>query len=67
MGSDAKVIRRDEIYPLQEFKRRTGLGRQAYTNAERNGLQVAKVGNRKFVTGRAWLAYLDQLSRTEQG
>lgn len=55
-------IRSDESYTIKDFQILTGLGQKAIREAERDGLQCVWVGSRKFITGTAWLAFLDAQS-----
>lgn len=49
----------DESYPLPVFQQLTGLSVWALRIARRKGLRVRKVGNRKFVSGADWAAFLE--------
>lgn len=51
-------IRRDSVYPLNEFRRRLGLTPSALRSATREGLRVDRVGKRGFVRGEEWLEFL---------
>ena len=53
-----RTIKRGEMYPLQDFMRRVGLGRHAMRTARQNGLRVRRTGNRGYVLGDDWFAYL---------
>ncbi|GAB5442076.1 MAG: hypothetical protein Fues2KO_24250 [Fuerstiella sp.] len=53
-------IRDDESYPIQEFQRRSGLGKQALRQARRKGLTSVRVGNRVFIRGRDFNEFLRQ-------
>ena len=46
------------LYPLKEFHRRTGWGRHAVRAARRNGLKVHYAGNRAYVLGCDFIAYV---------
>lgn len=46
------------VYPLPLFRRHTGIGPAAFALLEKEGLKVHKVGNRKFVRGCDWAAFL---------
>lgn len=48
-----------EVYPLEVFKRLSGLGGWAMREALREGLVVVKVGRRQYVSGRAFANYLE--------
>jgi hypothetical protein len=54
------------LYPIEEFKRRTGFGSHAMRTARRNGLKVRYVGGRAFVRGDDFLSYIDKLDADEQ-
>jgi hypothetical protein len=60
-----QVIRADEVYQLDEFLRRAGIGRWAYRTALRNGLRVIRTAGRVYVRGSDWFAYLDAQGGTE--
>lgn len=51
-------IRADESYSLPEFKRRTGMSKYSLRRARSQGLAVKRIGNRAFITGQDWLAFL---------
>jgi len=59
------VIRADEVYTINEFCRRSGLGDYAFRQARRDGLRVVEVGKKRFVRGADWLGYLDQIAASE--
>lgn len=48
----------DQSFPLATFKRMTGLNDWALKTARRKGLKVRTVGNRRYVLGADWHAYL---------
>ena len=52
-----------EIYPLEIFKRRSGLDAWALRQARRNGLRVLTIGRRRFVRGCDFAEYLDQIAK----
>jgi len=52
------VIRADEAYTLDEFKRRVGFQSAALRRARRAGLRLLREGKRKYVLGRDWIDYL---------
>lgn len=52
------TIKRDEVYTLDQFIRLTGLGASAIRDAERSGLETAFIGNRKQISGEAWLEFI---------
>lgn len=45
------TIRDSEIYRLDEFKRRTGLGDFAFRQARADGLRTVAIGKKIFVRG----------------
>jgi hypothetical protein len=51
-----------EIYPLEVFKRRSGLDAWALRQARRNGLRVLTIGRRKFVRGSDFADYLEKVA-----
>jgi hypothetical protein len=61
------VIEASACYTLQEFSQRMRLGDWALRRCRRAGLRVHRVGNVAYVTGRAWLDFLesDGAKRTE--
>lgn len=48
---DLAPIQSGSTYPLNEFARRAGLGKQALRTARRQGLKVRRLGNRSYVRG----------------
>jgi hypothetical protein len=52
-------IRPDEVYALEDFERRVGLGRGAIREARRQGLRVQYLHGRCYVRGSDWVAYCD--------
>lgn len=46
------------LYPLAEFRRRTGWGRHAVRKARGDGLTVHRAGNRAYVLGRDFIDYV---------
>ena len=57
-----RTIKKGEMYPLQDFMRRVGLGRHAMRTARNSGLKVRRTGNRGYVLGDDWFEYLDSQS-----
>lgn len=57
-GTPVGVIRADEAYTLEEFKRRVGFQNAALRRARRAGLRLLREGKRKYVLGRDWIDYL---------
>jgi hypothetical protein len=45
-------------YALPDFQQRSGLGRHAFTQARRQGLEVCRVGGRVYVRGDDWNQFL---------
>lgn len=58
-------IRADLLYPLPEFQRASGLGRAALASAIRQGLTARKIGNRKYVHGEDFIAYVKTHGKTD--
>lgn len=54
-------IEANVAYPLETFKRKSGLRDWALKTARRNGLRVRTCGNRRYIIGADWLAYLSTL------
>ena len=60
------VISANEIYTLDEFERRSGLGKAATREARRSGLKVRRIeltrplGLRSYVLGSDWIEYVRQ-------
>jgi hypothetical protein len=54
------VIQAGVSYPLPVFMKLVNMGRHAIRAARRKGLDVRYVGNQGFVTGDAWLKYLEE-------
>lgn len=57
-STELDAIRRDEMYPLEEFERRVGLGRGALRAARQAGLKTMYVSGRAYVMGKDWFAYV---------
>ncbi len=60
---DTGAIRSDEVYSLSEVKKRLGLGTHALRMARIKGLEMRKVGRRKFILGADLIAFIDQQGR----
>lgn len=61
------VVRTDEVYPLDVFRKRTGLESAALAAARERGLPVIWVGRRRFVRGSDWHRWLgEQASQSAQ-
>jgi hypothetical protein len=56
--SSVGVIRADEAYTLEEFKRRVGKKDAAFRSSRRAGLRVLQEGKQRYVLGRDWIDYL---------
>lgn len=54
------VVDAAQIYRLDEFRLRMGLGDLAFREVKRRGLKVVKVGKRIYVRGRDWLEFVDR-------
>ena len=54
------TIRTDEVYRLDELKRRLGLNDDALRKARRAGLRARKVGRRKLYIGQEVVEFLRQ-------
>ena len=65
VASGQDEIRPDCLYPLPEFKRRTGLGTHAMRTARRNGLLVRRVGGRAFILGKDFIEHLEETGGME--
>lgn len=51
-------ISREKLYPLPVFRKITGLGKHAFAQLRRHGLKTVKCGNRVFVRGEDFDAFL---------
>jgi len=51
-------IRSDHSYSLDDFRRRTGLGRNGLRAARKKGLPVRKCGRNRYVLGADWHEFL---------
>ncbi|MBP60392.1 MAG: hypothetical protein CMJ62_02595 [Planctomycetaceae bacterium] len=64
-------IRSDAVYPLEVFKRCTGLGDWAIRTLRREGLTTTRIGNRRFVFGANFIRLIqaaepDESQNTEE-
>lgn len=59
-------IRGDAVYTLEEFERRTQLGKKSLRTARRNGLAVHRAGRRSYVIGKDFIDYLNTQHRAQQ-
>lgn len=55
MTEQPSEIRADCIYTLDEFKRRTGLGKTSLRNMRRNGLIERSIGRCSYIYGRDFI------------
>ncbi len=55
------LIEPDVLYTLGELKRRTRLGDWAVRQARKTGLRVRKVGNTRFVFGRDFHRFIEEV------
>ena len=53
-------VHRDEVLPLQELGRRMGWGNEMLATVQRDGLKAVTIGRRKYVTGAAVYAFVEQ-------
>lgn len=51
-------IRADHSYSLDDFRRRTGLGRNGLRAARKKGLPIRKCGRNRYVLGADWHEFL---------
>ncbi len=59
MTSEASgYISAHELYTLEEFGSRLGLGTAALRSARRRGLRIGRVGRRSYVLGSDFIAYI---------
>ncbi len=56
-----------EVYRLDEFQRRAGLGEWAMRQARRAGLKTLRIGARRYVRGADFQEFLDQQRQRESG
>jgi hypothetical protein len=49
----------DVVYPIAEFQRRLNVGRHFLRAARRAGLKVSRFGNRSFISGKDFAAFLE--------
>lgn len=52
-------IEPQSLYSLEEFKRVSGMGNWALRSARKAGLQMLKIGNRKFVKGQSFIDFIE--------
>jgi hypothetical protein len=58
-------IQADAAYPYEEFQKLTGQGRTAMRSFRMQGLRVIRAGNRRYILGRDWLAFLESLANSK--
>ncbi|WP_417383225.1 hypothetical protein [Gimesia sp.] len=52
----------DILYPLEEFKRVSGMGTCALRTARNAGLRMLQTGHRKYVKGQDFIDYLESVN-----
>lgn len=57
-STELDAIRRDELYPLEIFEKRVGLGRGALRAARMAGLRTMYVSGRAYILGEHWFQYV---------
>jgi hypothetical protein len=62
-ASSPGVIRADEMYLVDEARRRLRLGEWAWRQWRRDGLCVLRVSGRAFITGSAIIEFIEQHGR----
>ena len=67
MTSEMGPIRSGEAYSLEEFQRLIGQAKTAIRSFRLQGLRVIRAGNRRYILGRDWIAFLDRLGKRLQG
>ena len=55
------VILPDCLYSLTEIRKRTGMGSWAIRKARKDGLAVKKIGNSRFVLGREFIRFVEEV------
>jgi len=60
MNSTLAPIEPGVCYPLPIFMSMVGQGRNALSQARRDGLTILKRGNRKYVLGSDWIEFLQE-------
>ncbi len=58
LNANLGAVSTSEVYPLEVFKRLTGLDTWAIRRARRDGLRVVKVGRRQYVRGSSFAEFL---------
>jgi hypothetical protein len=59
------VIRADELYTIEEFVARTGLGESWRRRARRRGLRILYLNSRAFVSGRDFIDFVQHQATAE--
>jgi hypothetical protein len=59
------VIRADEVYTIEEFRARTGLGETWRRRARRKGLRILYVNSRAFICGRDFIDFVERVATEE--
>ena len=59
-------IKADEIYPIETFRSRTGLGVWAIRQMRRAGLRTHRVGGRCFILGTDFRNFLSREEETKE-
>ena len=67
MSHVSDPIRPGEVYRLEEFQKRAGLGRAAMRAMRNRGLRVKRIGKFAFVAADDFLALLDEQNRDQVG
>ena len=60
--SGQQVVRAGESYTVGEFCERTNMGHRVFRNARRRGLKVVALGQKRYVRGADWLAFLSRIA-----
>ena len=59
-------IENGTVYPLDDFKARTGLGSAALRTARRDGLVVKYIGGRAFIRGEDFISFVAANGKSEK-
>lgn len=65
-AKSAGTITDKDLYSIEEFKQRCGVGGFALFLARLNGLRVLKFDGKKFILGRDFISYLESRSPKKQ-
>jgi hypothetical protein len=60
MATSGGVISANELYTLDELKRRMGLEHRAWLSLKKKGLRFSKVGRKSFILGRHVIEILEK-------